>query len=93
MGVTMMTGTLGVRLGSRTVDELLLRTDALLEAVLQELAEMVARTATEGERAGRVRRGPAHIDLVGELTERTRQHGKRFRPVLAHWGWLGCRRR
>ena len=88
MGVTMMTGTLGVRLGSRTVDELLLHTDALLEAVLQELAEMVARTATEGERAGRVRRGPAHIDLVGELTERTLEHGKRFRPVLAHWGWV-----
>ena len=28
------------------------------------------------------------FDLVGELTARTRKHGKRFRPVLAHWAWV-----
>ena len=49
---------------------------------------MLARTATAGECAGRVRRGPVQFDLVGELTARTRKHGKPFRPVLAHWGWV-----
>jgi geranylgeranyl diphosphate synthase type I len=27
------------------------------------------------------------VDLVGELAERARNHGKRLRPMLAHWGW------
>ena len=31
--------------------------------------------------------GPLGVDLVGELAERARNHGKRLRPVLAHWGW------
>ncbi|HSO64796.1 MAG TPA: polyprenyl synthetase family protein, partial [Ornithinibacter sp.] len=32
--------------------------------------------------------GPLAVDLVGELAERSRNHGKRLRPVLAHWGWV-----
>ena len=31
--------------------------------------------------------GPLGVDLVGELADRARNHGKRLRPVLAHWGW------
>jgi geranylgeranyl diphosphate synthase type I len=30
------------------------------------------------------------IDLVGELTARARNHGKRIRPVVSHWGWVAA---
>lgn len=31
--------------------------------------------------------GPLAVDLVGELADRVRHHGKRLRPLLARWGW------
>ncbi len=30
------------------------------------------------------------VDLVTELTTRSANHGKRVRPLIAHWGWASC---
>ncbi len=30
------------------------------------------------------------VDLLGELTTRARNHGKRFRPTMAHWAYVGA---
>ena len=81
----------------RPVDEMLAAADALLETTFVELAEALVRAAAEGSTVGStagpdavdgVDRGPLAVDLVGELAERSRHHGKRLRPVLAHWGWV-----
>ena len=62
----------------------MLEIDALLDAQFAELGEaLTASGATLGPA-----RGPLHVDLVGELAARTRNHGKRLRPMLAHWGWV-----
>lgn len=62
----------------------LLEVDALLDATFGELGEVLETSgATLGATAG-----PLNVDLVAELATRTRNHGKRLRPVLAHWGWV-----
>lgn len=82
---------------SRPVAATLADADALLEATFADLTDTLARVAAEGgPHAGfgvavdAPRHGgdPLGVDLVGELAERSRNHGKRLRPVLAHWGWV-----
>ena len=70
--------------------------DALLEATFVELAESLERASAEGrdepgfdaDEDPRGATGALGVDLVGELADRNRNHGKRLRPVLAHWGWV-----
>jgi geranylgeranyl diphosphate synthase, type I len=69
---------------SGSAEATMLEVDALLDAGFGELAEALrASGATLG-----TAHGPLRVDLVGELAARTRNHGKRLRPVLAHWGWV-----
>ncbi len=65
-------------------DVLLDEVDALLEDVLLQLRAILAEV--DGPIPGH-RPGPLGVDLVGELAERVRHHGKRLRPLLARWGW------
>ena len=82
--------------GARPVEETLRQADDLLETTFAELSDALVRAAAEGgpgdESAtsvgARSERGPLGVDLVGELAERSRNHGKRLRPVIAHWGWV-----
>src|SRR6188508_533116 len=73
-----------------------LEVDVLLEATFAELCDALRRAAAgtgDGSSADPLRDLPGHdpgplgVDLVGELADRARNHGKRLRPVLAHWGW------
>ncbi|MGB7819238.1 MAG: polyprenyl synthetase family protein [Ornithinibacter sp.] len=68
---------------SGPVQSTMLEVDALLDATFAELGDALAVSGVTRGAA----RGPLHVDLVGELATRTRNHGKRLRPVLAHWGW------
>ena len=90
MSAEVTTRDLDARRRVRPVDEMLAAADALLETTFVELAEALVRAAEEGsaDAVGAVDRGPLAVDLVGELAERSRHHGKRLRPVLAHWGWV-----
>lgn len=90
MSAEVTTRDLDAQRRSRPVDMMLAEADALLEATFVELADALVRAAAEGGAgAGAVApSGPLAVDLVGELAERSRNHGKRLRPVLAHWGWV-----
>ncbi len=80
---------LDVRRRSPAVESTLAETDSLLETTFVELSESLVRAAMEGAATAgpEPEPGPLGVDLVGELADRTRNHGKRLRPVLAHWGW------
>jgi geranylgeranyl diphosphate synthase, type I len=80
----------------RSVDATLREADALLERTFVELSDALRQAAEgtgDGSSADPLRDLPGHdpgplgVDLVGELADRARNHGKRLRPVLAHWGW------
>lgn len=60
--------------------------DRLLRQVFEELRRWDADVSLDGFS------GPAaiRIDLVDELVARTDNHGKRLRPVVAHWGWVAA---
>ena len=90
MGAEVTSADLGARRRSGPVDAMLAAADALLETTFVELTEGLARAAAEGssDAVGGADGGPLAVDLVGELAERSRHHGKRLRPVLAHWGWV-----
>ncbi|MGG5258300.1 polyprenyl synthetase family protein [Phycicoccus avicenniae] len=60
--------------------------DVLLEDVLAELRGILLEVGETPEDAD----GPVHVDLVGELADRARHHGKRLRPRLARWGWTAA---
>ena len=87
---------LDARRRARSVDGTLRDADTLLDTVFRELSDAL-RLAAEGTGDGRSADpwrdlpghdpGPLGVDLVGELADRARNHGKRLRPVLAHWGW------
>ncbi|WP_392543590.1 polyprenyl synthetase family protein [Oryzobacter telluris] len=66
------------------------RADALLEETLAGLTAALTRAASDGDPADRreAEPGPLAVDLTGELADRSRHHGKRLRPLLAHWGWV-----
>ena len=71
------------------VEATLAEADALLENTFRELAVALDQAAADNapdEVAPDP--GPLGVDLVGELAERSRNHGKRLRPMLAHWGWV-----
>ena len=72
-----------------SVDETLERAAALLDETVSELRAALARAASDGDPADprRAAPGPLAVDLAGELGARARHHGKRLRPLLAHWGW------
>jgi geranylgeranyl diphosphate synthase type I len=87
---------LDVRRRARSVEATLRATDTLLESTFAELAESLrsthlgSGTDAAANPLGNDRGhdpGPLGVDLVGELAHRARHHGKRLRPVLAHWGW------
>lgn len=63
--------------------------DALLEQVFSELSQMLTSALTDD---AEVRLPPPAaslaINVSDELAERSRHHGKRLRPTLAHWGWV-----
>ncbi|GGL38736.1 polyprenyl synthetase family protein [Phycicoccus endophyticus] len=68
-------------------DRVLAEVDALLEDLLGQLRGILV------EVGGTVpQHGPPglELDLVGELAERVRHHGKRLRPLLARWGWAAA---
>src|SRR5688500_15697865 len=90
MGGEVTSTDLDARRRARPVDGMLAAADALLETTFVELTEGLARAAAEGspDAVGGTEGGPLAVDLVGELAERSRHHGKRLRPVLAHWGWV-----
>jgi geranylgeranyl diphosphate synthase, type I len=71
------------------VESTLAEADSLLETTFLELSEALDEAAADNapdEVAPDP--GPLGIDLVGELAARSRNHGKRLRPMLAHWGWV-----
>ncbi len=69
-------------------EDTLAAADVLLERTFVELSDTLVRAAVDGFPSGSdPEPGPLGVDLVRELAERTRNHGKRLRPVLAHWGW------
>jgi len=96
MSAEMSTMDLDVRRRARSVDGMLGSVDVLLETTFAELSEALRQAAAgtgDGSSADPLRDLPGHdpgplgVDLVGELADRARNHGKRLRPVLAHWGW------
>src|SRR5215204_2606270 len=69
-------------------EDTLAEADVLLETTFVELSDALVRAAVDGLPSGSdPEPGPLGVDLVGELADRARNHGKRLRPVLAHWGW------
>ncbi len=80
---------LGARRRPRGPEATIDRADALLEETLAGLAAALTRAATDGDPADRreAQPGPFAVDLTEELAARSRHHGKRLRPLLAHWGW------
>ncbi|MGB8380872.1 MAG: polyprenyl synthetase family protein [Dermatophilaceae bacterium] len=70
----------GVR---RTLDGM----DRLLGVVFDELRRWDGEVTLDGIPGSS---SGLRIDLVAELTSRTANHGKRIRPVVAHWGWVAA---
>jgi len=61
--------------------------DRLLSGVFDELRRWDEEVSLDGiPGSSRALR----IDLVDELAGRTANHGKRIRPVVAHWGWVAA---
>ena len=96
MSAQVTTVDLDARRRARSVEATLRAADTLLETTFAELGEALLRAAAGtggGGPADPLRDLPGHdpgplgVDLVGELAGRARNHGKRLRPVLAHWGW------
>ena len=93
MSAEVTTRDLDVRSPARSVEAVLADADALLEETFVELSEALVLAGAEnapdaGVAGAGGADGPLSVDLVGELAERARNHGKRLRPVLAHWGWV-----
>ncbi len=90
MSAEVTTRDLDAQRRSRPVDTMLAQADALLETTFVELSDALVSAAAEGgpDAGAGAENGPLAVDLVGELAERSRNHGKRLRPVLAHWGWV-----
>ena len=71
------------------VEATLSEADSLLETTFLELSEALDQAAADNAPDEVTPDpGPLGIDLVGELAARSRNHGKRLRPMLAHWGWV-----
>ncbi|MGL5910785.1 MAG: polyprenyl synthetase family protein, partial [Phycicoccus sp.] len=79
---------LDARRGARPAEETLAEVDVLIESTLADVRDALLEAADTGAGLGAAHDpGPLGVDLVGELADRVRNHGKRLRPVLAHWGW------
>ena len=80
---------LATRLPVATVDDTLAGADVLLDTTFRELSDALLSAASDNppDDPRGPDPGPLGVDLVGELAERARNHGKRLRPMLAHWGW------
>lgn len=78
---------LGVGSSRVTVRSTLQGMECLLSAVFDELRGWAGDVSLDG-----VPGSPKALrtDLVDELTARTANHGKRIRPVVAHWGWVAA---
>jgi len=96
MSAEVTTLDLDARRRASSISGTLREVDVLLEATFAELCDALRRAAEgtgDGSSADPLRDLPGHdpgplgVDLVGELADRARNHGKRLRPVLAHWGW------
>ncbi|MGL5865763.1 MAG: polyprenyl synthetase family protein [Dermatophilaceae bacterium] len=76
------------RRSPRLAQETLAEVDALIESTLADVRVALVEAADTGNGLGVAHDpGPLGVDLVSELADRVRNHGKRLRPVLAHWGW------
>jgi geranylgeranyl diphosphate synthase type I len=96
MSAEVTTLDLDARRRARTAEGTLGQVDDLLDTTFAELSDALRRAAEgtgDDSPADPWRDLPGHdpgplgVDLVGELADRARNHGKRLRPVLAHWGW------
>ena len=77
------------RATAASVESTLTRADSLLETTFLEPASALDQAAADNAPdEPSPTAGPLGVDLVGELAERSRNHGKRLRPTLAHWGWV-----
>ena len=80
---------LGPQRLATSVGSTLTEADVVLDRTFRELADALVAAAADNppDDPRGPDPGPLGVDLVGELAERARNHGKRLRPVLAHWGW------
>lgn len=79
----------GTRQLATPLEATLAEADSLLETTFLELSEALDQAAADNAPGdGCPDPGPLGVDLVGELAQRSRNHGKRLRPTLAHWGWV-----
>lgn len=63
-------------------------TDRILDALVDDLSEVVADALGSHEGSDLAPSGTLDWDLVGELDLMLRRRGKRIRPIAAHWGWV-----
>lgn len=63
---------------------------AVAEMVDQCLAEVAAEVELLQQQHP-TRHNPLDVDIVQEIATRARLHGKRFRPTMCHWGFVGAR--
>ena len=61
--------------------------DAVLEHTFAEMTVLL-REAGARDPHGEPTTAGLGVDAVRELAERSANHGKRVRPLLAHWGWV-----
>lgn len=60
--------------------------DAVLARTFAEMADLLVEAGARDPRG--VDEAGLGIDAVRELAQRSANHGKRVRPLLAHWGWV-----
>ena len=60
--------------------------DGVLERTFAEMADLLVEAGARDPRG--VDEAGLGIDAVRELAQRSANHGKRVRPLLAHWGWV-----
>jgi geranylgeranyl diphosphate synthase, type I len=62
--------------------------DAVLARTFAEMESLLVETGARDPRHDRAALRGLAVDAVQELVERSANHGKRVRPLLAHWGWV-----
>lgn len=75
--------------GARATDpsETFSAVDVVLERTFAEMRELLCEAGARDAFSDQVEAGLG-VDAVRELAERSANHGKRVRPLLAHWGWV-----
>lgn len=70
-----------------TLPETLAAVADRVEGCLSEVAAQIGLIQQQHP----TRHNPLDVDIAAELTVRARNHGKRFRPTMCHWGFIGAR--